>query len=222
MIGGRTSLKKCDAHLCAFGAHSVRTFTDVDGSFRLFFTASPTTLPTALLTAPHRGRCASSPLDIQFLTDDLLLICFDDILTVSIPHRPSPPFTDLHRHCSPLFHSVRFRCAYSPPLYSVRMRIAIVHRPSPTFTNLHRHCVPPFYSVRMRSATSGAHSVHIPHQCRWKFYPLSVKVRTECAQMRTACPHSYLNHLYSHLTTMKDHLMEPVIRSGAVPGEMVF
>ena len=31
-----------------------------------------------------------------------------------------------------------------------------------------------------------------------------------------------LNHLYSHITTMRDHLMEPEMRSGIVPGKMVF
>ena len=42
-IGGRTSLNNCGAHLYAFGVHSVRTFTDVGGSF-----------------TPCRWRCASN------------------------------------------------------------------------------------------------------------------------------------------------------------------
>ena len=68
----------------------MRVRTDVCGSFRLFFVCAQQCAQTALLTAAHRRRCAcaqtahrlrtdahrrrcaSSPLDIQFLTDDLL------------------------------------------------------------------------------------------------------------------------------------------------------
>ena len=57
-------------------------------------------------TDAHRRRCASSPLDIQFLTDDLLL-CSQNA------HR-------MRTECAPPFYSVRI-CAHS-----VRMRTTTI------------------------------------------------------------------------------------------------
>ena len=162
-VGGHSSQTFTD--LRAVCEESARTFTDVGGRFRLFFTphrllhrpnSSPLLTDVGAHSSPtftdlhHPSQTSVRILTaliynfvpiIQFLTDLIphccSLTCFDDIITVSIPHRPTPPFTDLHRHCSLPFHSVRIRCAYSTPLYSLRMRTAIAHRPSPTFTDLH-------------------------------------------------------------------------------------
>ena len=74
---------RCAQQLCASSPTSVRIFTALMCNFVLIIPhrCSPTSVrmrtdcaQTAhrLRTDAHRRRCASSPLDIQFLTDDLL------------------------------------------------------------------------------------------------------------------------------------------------------
>ena len=125
---------------------------------RILCACSPTSV--RMRTDAHRRRCASSPLDIQFLTDDLLL-CSQNA------HRMRTECEqNAHRH-SILCASVRIRCACAPPLYSVR--------------NAHSHCAPTFYAVRILCAFC-AHA----HRRRCACAP-QLAVRILCALRTDVC-----------------------------------
>ena len=91
-------------------------------------------------------------------------------------HNSSPLLTDIGAHSSHTFTDM----AQRQSVRILRAFLTDLHRPSPPFTELHRHCAQPVC----------AHSARIPHRRLWKFYPLSVKLLADCAQMRAACPPS--------------------------------
>ena len=174
---GGQALIMAARNLRAIYAQSTRTST-VAVAFLGFFLAArilradliPHRCAPTSVRIPHRPArtCAQSTRSLRAVyaqsTRSLRAVYAQ---STRIPHRPSTPLTDLHRYCVMLVYAQSTRSLRA--VYAQSTRIphslrAVCAQPSPM-------CAQPVCAQSARTA----------HRWRWHFYPLSVKVRVDCA-----------------------------------------